>query len=101
MTAPREESNGVHIYQYFLDLNDMKDADIRSLQSCLKVVECPEDTARFVVQNSAQHRQFLTNAMQGADLMIVDLSLETVADADVSEFSETRLAGLLRQHNYA
>ena len=75
-------------------MNDLKEAKHRALQSCLKVTECPTDTARFLVQASANHRQFLTNAAAVADLLIVDVAFDQLS-ADV-DFSETRLAGLIR-----
>ena len=39
--------------------------------------------------------------MKEADLLIVDVNEDNVLDLDVGEFSQTRLAGLLRQHNSA
>ena len=61
------------VEQRFLDLNDLKEAKVRALQSCAKVIECPADTARFIVQSSTHHRQFLANVMTEADLVIVDI----------------------------
>ena len=54
-------------------MNDMKEAKVRALQSCAKVIECPSDTAHFIVQSSAHHRQFLANVMSENDLVIVDV----------------------------
>ena len=57
-------------------MNDMKEAKVRALQSCAKVIECPSDTAHFIVQSSAHHRQFLANVMSENDLVIVDVQQE-------------------------
>ena len=83
-------------------MNDMKEAKVRALQSCAKVVQCPPDTAYFYMQSSARHRQFLDSVMGEADLVIVDIGQEHYkldgAEGGVFQgFSDSRLAGLLRK----
>ena len=51
----------------------MKEAKVRALQACVKIIECPPDTAYFYGQSSARHRQFLDNVTAEADLVVVDI----------------------------
>ena len=45
-----KSDNGSSVYEqrFFLDMNDFKEIEVQALQACLKVVECPADTAFFL-----------------------------------------------------
>ena len=43
------EHTNVYEEHKFLDLNDLKNRDLAALQSCLKIVECPSETATTIV----------------------------------------------------
>ena len=62
----------------FLDLDHRKDSKLRALQSCCKIVEAPSETAYFVLRASSNHRKFLTNVANEADLIVVDINEELV-----------------------
>ena len=98
---PAEPVDGIFYHQHFLDMNDLKEKSVQTLQSCAKVVECPSDTALVTAQGTPQTRKFLNDVMNSADLIIVDVDKELLTEKDGNEFSESRLAGLIRQHSDA
>ena len=85
-------------------MNDKKCRKSQALQACCKIIESPPDTAHFIAQASANHRQFFSNVLKAADLIIVDVSQDHVMPSEEEgedDFTETRLAGLIRQHSQA
>ena len=82
-------------------MNDLKEKSVQTLQSCTKVVECPSDTALVTAQGTPLTRKFLNDVMSNADLIIVDVDKDYMTENDSNAFSESRLAGLIRQHTEA
>ena len=54
-----------------------KEDEDRTIQSCFKVVQCPPDAVSLAV-SSQRTRQYLTNLLPEADLIIWNISTEQV-----------------------
>jgi len=68
----------------------------RCLQSCLKVIECPDETAQKIA-TSQSVRQYLNQVLPLADLVLCSVDPEDLKDRE--EFFESRLGGLVKHNN--
>ena len=81
-TTPQKPTSSVY-YNNFISLNGDK------LEACLKIVECPPDTAIAVTKDSFL-KSILNDYLNQADLVIVSVSGD-----DKLDYSNTRLSGML------
>ncbi len=86
--APPSKASSSICYNHFISLNGDK------LEACVKLIECPPDTATAVAQNSylgSTLNEFLAQA---------DLILVSVPSEDRADYQDTRLYAMLARFKH-